>query len=73
MQNKVKGLLVQHVLTDLSNKLDLDAIVLESFSWIFESDVHFSAHRLSVVEEKVLVFLPIFGLVFDFLSRFGII
>lgn len=69
----VKSLLILNALTNLSNKLDFDSVVLESLSWIFESHVHFSAHRLSVVEEKIFVFLPILGLVLYFLSGFGII
>lgn len=46
--------------------------MLQPLAGVLQRDVHLPTHSLAVVEEKVLVFLPILGLVLSLLPRLGV-
>lgn len=48
---------------DLSDELDLDSLVLQPLVRVLEREAHLPGDRLSVVEEEILLFLPVLGLV----------
>lgn len=60
-------------LTYLSDELDLDAVVLQPLSRIFESDIDLPRHSFTVIEDKMSVLFPIFAFILRFRSRFGVI
>lgn len=60
-------------LTYLPGELDLDAVVLQPLSRIFECDIDLPRHRLTVIEEKISVLPAVFAFMLSFLSRFGVI
>lgn len=60
-------------LTYLTDELDLDAVVLQPLSRIFECDINLPRHRFTVIEEKISVLPAVFAFMLCFLSRFGVI
>lgn len=50
-------------LTDLPDELDLDALVLQTLVGVLECEAHLPGDRLSVVEEKIFLLLPVLRLV----------
>lgn len=60
-------------LTYLAGELDLDAVVLQPLSRIFECDIDLPRHRLAVIEEKISVLPAVLAFMLSFLPRFGVI
>lgn len=53
----------RHRLTDLPDELDLDALVFQTLIRMLECEAHLPGDRLSVVEEEILLLLPVLRLV----------
>lgn len=68
-----KRLFTEGQLTNLSDKLDFDPIVLQPLSRSLESHVNFPTYSFPIVEKEIFVLFPIFGLVLNFLPGLGVI
>lgn len=60
-------------LTNLSDELDFDPIVLQPLSRSLQSHVNFPTYSFTIVEKEIFVLFAIFGFVLSFLPGLGVI
>lgn len=60
-------------LTNLSDELDFDPIVLQPLSRVLQSQVNFPTYSFPVEEYEIFVLFAIFGFVLRFLPGLGVI